>query len=208
MCAANTRSYSERCECAQSLSKLIAALSNNSIWLLPHDASTLCLFSQCTCFEDLSDTPDKTLVRGFNNLSSPQSTCCADLPDIYSWVTHGKGLLGSQGDYNRRHRKLCGCAVRAVQAAAWCRPLLHRLASFLAVYLAVLIVRGLYTCPHAAALTGCCCGLSNQCPQAALPLGRPAAQLWGGGGGAVRLPILSLKENMLVRAGCLESSVA
>ena len=36
---------------------------------------------------------------------------CADLPDIYSWVTHGKGLLGSQGDYNRRHRKLCGCAV-------------------------------------------------------------------------------------------------
>ncbi|PRW33565.1 cytochrome P450 [Chlorella sorokiniana] len=35
------------------------------------------------------------------------------LPDIYSWVTHGKGLLGSQGDYNRRHRKLCGPPFRS-----------------------------------------------------------------------------------------------
>ena len=27
--------------------------------------------------------------------------------DIYKFVTHEKGILGSQGEYNRRHRKLC-----------------------------------------------------------------------------------------------------
>jgi len=29
------------------------------------------------------------------------------LPDIYKWVTHEKGILGSQDDYNARHRRLC-----------------------------------------------------------------------------------------------------
>jgi len=29
------------------------------------------------------------------------------LPDIYKWVTNEKGILGSQGDYNKRHRRLC-----------------------------------------------------------------------------------------------------
>ncbi|KAF6262648.1 cytochrome P450 [Scenedesmus sp. NREL 46B-D3] len=29
------------------------------------------------------------------------------LPDIYKYVTHEKGLLGSQGEYNARHRRLC-----------------------------------------------------------------------------------------------------
>eukprot|EP00951_Prasinocladus_malaysianus_P025755 scaffold226688_cov44-Prasinocladus_malaysianus.AAC.3 len=29
------------------------------------------------------------------------------LPDIYKWVTNEKGILGSQGAYNRRHRRLC-----------------------------------------------------------------------------------------------------
>eukprot|EP00884_Botryococcus_braunii_P015417 jgi/Botrbrau1/2559/Bobra.0079s0045.1 len=29
------------------------------------------------------------------------------LPDIYKWVTHEKGILGSQGAYNKRHRQLC-----------------------------------------------------------------------------------------------------
>lgn len=27
--------------------------------------------------------------------------------DIYKYVTHEKGILGSQGDYNARHRRLC-----------------------------------------------------------------------------------------------------
>jgi hypothetical protein len=27
--------------------------------------------------------------------------------DIYKWVTHEKGILGSQGSYNKRHRQLC-----------------------------------------------------------------------------------------------------
>jgi hypothetical protein len=27
--------------------------------------------------------------------------------DIYKYVTHEKGILGSQGDYNVRHRRLC-----------------------------------------------------------------------------------------------------
>lgn len=27
--------------------------------------------------------------------------------DIYKWVTHEKGILGSQGTYNKRHRQLC-----------------------------------------------------------------------------------------------------
>ena len=29
------------------------------------------------------------------------------LPDIYKWVTNEKGILGSQGAYNKRHRRLC-----------------------------------------------------------------------------------------------------
>eukprot|EP00898_Chlorokybus_atmophyticus_P004687 jgi/Chlat1/5219/Chrsp33S05189 len=29
------------------------------------------------------------------------------LPDIYNFVFHDKGILGSQGEYNRRHRKMC-----------------------------------------------------------------------------------------------------
>lgn len=29
------------------------------------------------------------------------------LPDIYKYVTHEKGILGSQGAYNRKHRQLC-----------------------------------------------------------------------------------------------------
>eukprot|EP00897_Mesotaenium_endlicherianum_P009449 jgi/Mesen1/8532/ME000482S07990 len=29
------------------------------------------------------------------------------LPAVYEHVTHGKGILGSQGEYNRVHRKLC-----------------------------------------------------------------------------------------------------
>eukprot|EP00775_Hariotina_reticulata_P002129 gene2129-2448_t len=35
------------------------------------------------------------------------------LPDIYKYVTHEKGLLGSQGEYNRRHRGLCQPAFRS-----------------------------------------------------------------------------------------------
>lgn len=35
------------------------------------------------------------------------------LPDIYKWVTHEKGILGSSGEYNRRHRKLVGPPFRS-----------------------------------------------------------------------------------------------
>ncbi|KAL4419812.1 hypothetical protein ABPG75_006910 [Micractinium tetrahymenae] len=35
------------------------------------------------------------------------------LPDIYKWVTHEKGILGSSGEYNRRHRKLVGLPFRS-----------------------------------------------------------------------------------------------
>eukprot|EP00887_Chlorella_sp_A99_P004562 scaffold84.g4562.t1 len=35
------------------------------------------------------------------------------LPDIYLLVTHEKGLLGSSGDYNRRHRRLCAPPFRS-----------------------------------------------------------------------------------------------
>ncbi|KAG2435417.1 hypothetical protein HYH02_011918 [Chlamydomonas schloesseri] len=34
------------------------------------------------------------------------------LPDIYTYVTHGKGILGSQGEYNARHRRLCSGPFR------------------------------------------------------------------------------------------------
>ncbi|GIL57873.1 hypothetical protein Vafri_13130 [Volvox africanus] len=34
------------------------------------------------------------------------------LPDIYTYVTHGKGILGSQDDYNARHRRLCSGPFR------------------------------------------------------------------------------------------------
>ncbi|GFR44798.1 hypothetical protein Agub_g6133, partial [Astrephomene gubernaculifera] len=34
------------------------------------------------------------------------------LPDIYAYVTHGKGLLGSQDEYNARHRRLCSGPFR------------------------------------------------------------------------------------------------
>jgi hypothetical protein len=32
--------------------------------------------------------------------------------DIYKYVTHEKGILGSQGDYNQRHRRLCAPPFR------------------------------------------------------------------------------------------------
>eukprot|EP00198_Chlamydomonas_reinhardtii_P014407 XP_001703744.1 cytochrome P450 [Chlamydomonas reinhardtii] len=34
------------------------------------------------------------------------------LPDIYTYVTHGKGILGSQDEYNARHRRLCSGPFR------------------------------------------------------------------------------------------------
>ncbi|GLC47259.1 hypothetical protein PLESTB_001835900 [Pleodorina starrii] len=34
------------------------------------------------------------------------------LPDIYNYVTHGKGILGSQDEYNARHRRLCSGPFR------------------------------------------------------------------------------------------------
>eukprot|EP00878_Enallax_costatus_P019160 GHUV01020204.1.p1 GENE.GHUV01020204.1~~GHUV01020204.1.p1 ORF type:complete len:498 (+),score=145.15 GHUV01020204.1:378-1871(+) len=37
------------------------------------------------------------------------------LPDIYKYVTHEKGILGSQGDYNKRHRSLCQPPFRSKQ---------------------------------------------------------------------------------------------
>ncbi len=37
-------------------------------------------------------------------LGHPTCIACAD---IYKWVTHEKGILGSQDDYNARHRRLC-----------------------------------------------------------------------------------------------------
>eukprot|EP00803_Ostreobium_quekettii_P009904 evm.model.scf_51.15 EVM.evm.TU.scf_51.15 scf_51:142967-148763(-) len=35
------------------------------------------------------------------------------LPDIYYYVTNGKGILGSQGEYNTKHRQLCQMPFRA-----------------------------------------------------------------------------------------------
>ncbi|WIA42697.1 hypothetical protein OEZ86_008649 [Tetradesmus obliquus] len=56
-------------------------------------------------------------------LNSPQNiqhVCAANvknytmryLPDIYKYVTHEKGILGSQGAYNDRHRRLCAPPFR------------------------------------------------------------------------------------------------
>lgn len=38
--------------------------------------------------------------------------CVFPLQDIYSWVTHGQGILGSQGEYNAKHRRLCSPMFR------------------------------------------------------------------------------------------------
>ena len=40
---------------------------------------------------------------------------CVRPQDIYKFVTHEKGILGSQGEYNRRHRKLCQPPFRSPQ---------------------------------------------------------------------------------------------
>lgn len=37
----------------------------------------------------------------------------AVLPDVYTYVTHGRGILGSSGAYNKRHRRLCGPPFRS-----------------------------------------------------------------------------------------------
>ena len=34
------------------------------------------------------------------------------MKDIYTWVTNGQGILGSQGDYNAKHRRLCSPMFR------------------------------------------------------------------------------------------------
>lgn len=41
--------------------------------------------------------------------------CEPVVQDIYKYVTHEKGLLGSQGDYNARHRRLCAPPFRNKQ---------------------------------------------------------------------------------------------
>ncbi len=40
------------------------------------------------------------------------------LPDIYKYITHEKGILGSSGEYNRRHRKLVHPPFRARDSLA------------------------------------------------------------------------------------------
>ncbi len=45
--------------------------------------------------------------------SNPPPPFLPVLPDIYKWVTHEKGILGSSGEYNRRHRKLVGPPFRS-----------------------------------------------------------------------------------------------
>lgn len=45
--------------------------------------------------------------------ANPKNYAERFLPDIYKFVTHEKGLLGSGGDYNRRHRRLCGPPFRS-----------------------------------------------------------------------------------------------
>ncbi|GMH33024.1 hypothetical protein BSKO_00858 [Bryopsis sp. KO-2023] len=37
------------------------------------------------------------------------------LPDIYKYVTHEKGILGSQGAYNKKHRQLCQPPFRSAK---------------------------------------------------------------------------------------------
>ncbi|GIL78304.1 hypothetical protein Vretifemale_7752 [Volvox reticuliferus] len=55
-----------------------------------------------------------------NSPASIQHVCATNvrnygrryLPDIYTYVTHGKGILGSQDEYNARHRRLCSGPFR------------------------------------------------------------------------------------------------
>jgi len=44
------------------------------------------------------------------------------LPDIYYYITHEKGILGSQGEYNTKHRQLCQMPFRSPK-------LLHKFSS-------------------------------------------------------------------------------
>ena len=44
-----------------------------------------------------------------------QRGSCVWPQDIYKFVTHEKGILGSQDEYNRRHRKLCQPPFRSPQ---------------------------------------------------------------------------------------------
>lgn len=46
---------------------------------------------------------------------APLTPCEPVAQDIYKYVTHEKGLLGSQGDYNARHRRLCAPPFRNKQ---------------------------------------------------------------------------------------------
>jgi hypothetical protein len=67
----------------------------------------------------------RSLVLGCTNTiaphaAQPRSVCAPNtmIPtsehsqDIYTWITHGKGILGSQGDYNAKHRRLCAPPFR------------------------------------------------------------------------------------------------
>ncbi|CAI5482744.1 unnamed protein product [Closterium sp. Yama58-4] len=62
---------------------------------------TACFSNQCTPFCRLPVLPSPlppSLSHGVR-LPSPQA--------VYEYVTHGKGILGSQGEYNRAHRRMC-----------------------------------------------------------------------------------------------------
>jgi hypothetical protein len=51
----------------------------------------------------------------------------APTQDVYKYVTHEKGLLGSQGAYNARHRRLCAPPFRSrVQLARFAGVVVQR----------------------------------------------------------------------------------
>jgi hypothetical protein len=57
--------------------------------------------------------PFNTRYATLNNSTNSCLPCLNfGMQDIYKYVTHEKGLLGSQGEYNRRHRSLCQPAFR------------------------------------------------------------------------------------------------
>lgn len=105
LCSTNVRNYQRRY-----LPGVIALAQDHPAsmhcscqhkFVMQHDVKVWGSDSACQCHCQTQTLASQRSAGVHNNVFS------TGFADIYKWVTHEKGILGSQDDYNARHRRLC-----------------------------------------------------------------------------------------------------
>ena len=94
-------------------------LNGKSGWIFVNDPDNV---------QYISVANAKNYTTRYLPVRSCSCVCCLKeemcVQDIYKFATNGKGILGSQGEYNRKHRAMC-------QPTFHCAPVLKRFATVL-----------------------------------------------------------------------------